>query len=162
MLDHVGVTEVAVVGYSMGAIVATRLVPMEPRARALVLGGIGGRLVSGMTLRRDLIAAALVAPAGAGIDDASARAFRHFAERSTNDLDALAAIIRVPRHGTAGALGDIRAPTLVVAGAGDVLAGSPQELAARIPHATAAVVPGDHLTAVGRPELTRAIVDFLA
>ncbi len=53
-------------------------------------------------------------------------------------------------------------PTLVVAGADDALAGSPEELAARIPNAVARVVPGDHLSAVGKPELTAAIVDFLS
>src|SRR4051794_40604827 len=41
VLDHVGVDAVDIVGYSMGAIVATRLVPLEPRTRSLVLGGIG-------------------------------------------------------------------------------------------------------------------------
>ena len=32
------------IGYSMGALVSTRLVPDEPRARSCVLGGIGGRV----------------------------------------------------------------------------------------------------------------------
>jgi pimeloyl-ACP methyl ester carboxylesterase len=161
LLDHLGVTAVDVVGYSMGAIVATRLVPMEPRTRRLVLGGIGGRLVSGPALRRDRIAAALEAPAGTEVADVSARAFRHFAERDGNDLEALAAIMRAPRHGAPGALGEIGVPALVVAGAGDALAGAPSELAAQLGDARAVVVPGDHLTAVGRPELTAAIVDFL-
>ncbi len=52
LLDHLGITAVDVVGYSMGAIVATRFVPTEPRVRSLVLGGIGGRLVSGRPLDR--------------------------------------------------------------------------------------------------------------
>src|SRR2546423_11092659 len=41
VLDHLGVEQVDVVGYSMGAMVAARLVPDEPRTRALVLGGVG-------------------------------------------------------------------------------------------------------------------------
>jgi pimeloyl-ACP methyl ester carboxylesterase len=162
VLDHLGVTVVDVVGYSMGAIVATRLVPAEPRTRRLVLGGIGGRLLSGRALRRDRIAAALAAAPGSKSDDASARAFRHFAERGGNDLDALAAIMRTPRHASSGKLADIHVPTLVAVGEGDTLAGDPAALAAAIPDARAVVVPGDHLTAVGRPELADAIVTFLS
>ncbi len=45
LLDLLAVTAVDVVGYSMGAIVSSRLVGGgEPRARSLVLGGVGGRL----------------------------------------------------------------------------------------------------------------------
>jgi pimeloyl-ACP methyl ester carboxylesterase len=162
LLDHLGVTHADVVGYSMGAMIASRLVPAEPRARSLVLGGIGGRLVSGRrALARDRIADALEARAGAKSDDPSARAFRRFAERRGNDLSALAAIQRAALHGTAGHLSDISVPTLVVAGVDDRLAGDPADLAARIPGATSAAVPGDHLSAVGRPELAQAITDFL-
>lgn len=162
LLDHLGVTHVDVVGYSMGAIVASRLAPAEPRARSLVLGGIGGRLVNGRRpLARDRIAAALEARAGMRSDDAAGRAFRRFAERRGNDLTALAAIQRAALHGTAGHLNEIGVRTLVVAGVDDRLAGDPAELAARIPGAVSAVVPGDHLSAVGRPELAQAITEFL-
>jgi pimeloyl-ACP methyl ester carboxylesterase len=162
VLDHLGITAADVVGYSMGAIVATRFVPTEPRVRSLVLGGIGGRLVSGRPLNRAAIAAALSASPGTEIGDLSARAFRRFAERSGNDLDALSAIQRVPRHAVAGPLEEIRVPTLVVAGADDRLAGPPDELAARLPNAIARTVPGNHLSAVAKPEFTAAIVEFLA
>ena len=53
-------------------------------------------------------------------------------------------------------------PTLVIAGDRDVLVGSPQDVADRIPGATARVVRGDHLTAVGDPAFRGAIVEFLA
>jgi pimeloyl-ACP methyl ester carboxylesterase len=162
LLDHVGVTTVDVVGYSMGALMASRLVPVEPRSRSLVLGGIGGRLVGRRGLDRPRIAAALEARAGTRINDPNARAFRVFAQRSGNDLRALAAVQRAAQHGASGVLAKIAVPTMVVAGANDRLAGSPQELAARITGAVGVVVPGDHLSAVGKPELTREIVGFLA
>ena len=44
VLDHLGVEEVDVVGYSMGSMVSARLVADEPRARSLILGGVGGTL----------------------------------------------------------------------------------------------------------------------
>ena len=44
LLDHLGLTQVDVVGYSMGSLVSARLVPLEPRAHSLILGGVGGRM----------------------------------------------------------------------------------------------------------------------
>ena len=163
LLDHLAVDAVDVVGYSMGSLVASRLIPVEPRARSLVLGGVGGRMTArGTSARRDRIAAALEARAGAQIEGRSARAFRRFAERSHNDLVALAAIQRAALKGQHADLDAIRVPTLVVAGIDDRLAGSPQELADKLPDAVAAAIPGNHLSAVMRPELARAILDFLA
>jgi pimeloyl-ACP methyl ester carboxylesterase len=89
------------------------------------------------------------------------RAFRRFAERNGNDLDALAAVQRAAAAGTPGDVRSIRVPTLCVAGVDDQLAGSPQALADKIPGAVAVVIPGNHLSAVGRP-LAEAIVEFLA
>jgi pimeloyl-ACP methyl ester carboxylesterase len=56
----------------------------------------------------------------------------------------------------------IEVPVLVAAGSEDERAGSADELAAVLPHATRVVVPGDHGSAVAAPELATAIVDFLA
>jgi pimeloyl-ACP methyl ester carboxylesterase len=163
LLDRLGVERVDVVGYSMGAIVASRLVPDEPRARSLVLGGVGERLARGRSAAdRSATADALIAPAGAPIADRGARLFRRFAERSGNDLVALSAIQRATLAGTPGDLGAITVPTLVVAGVDDRLAGAPDGLAARIPGAAARTIPGNHLTAVVRPELAHEIVAFLS
>jgi pimeloyl-ACP methyl ester carboxylesterase len=143
----------------MGSIVSTRLVPVEGRTRSLVLGGVGARRPRSREAR-DRIAASLEAPSGAVAGEGPAeRAFREFATRGGNDLAALAAVQRAtnPR----GDLRAIHVPTLVVAGEEDNLAGSPGELAEMIPGATAQVVPGNHLSAVGRPEFTTAITGFL-
>jgi pimeloyl-ACP methyl ester carboxylesterase len=162
LLDHLRVEACDVVGYSMGSIVSVRLVPVEPRARSLVLGGVGGRIRRASDgARRSRIADALEARDGAHMDQ-EGRDFRRFAERSGNDMRALVAIQRAGIVGAPGTLGAITVPTLVVAGADDRLAGSPQELADRIPGAIAEVVPGNHLSAVGKPELAKAIVGFLA
>src|SRR5689334_2913966 len=52
LLDHLAIDVVHVAGYSMGAMVSARLVSQEPRARSLVLGGVGGRLVEGRGVAR--------------------------------------------------------------------------------------------------------------
>jgi len=51
VLDHLGVTEVDVVGYSMGAMVAARLVSVDPRARSVVLGGVASNVCVEATAR---------------------------------------------------------------------------------------------------------------
>ena len=45
--DHLGLDDVLLVGYSMGAHLSLRLVPDEPRVKALVLLGIGDSATGG-------------------------------------------------------------------------------------------------------------------
>jgi pimeloyl-ACP methyl ester carboxylesterase len=163
LLDHLAVEEVDVVGYSMGAMTSARLVTREPRARSLVLGGVGGRLARGrMPVARGAIADALLADDPRTIENPGARAFRRFAERTGADRQALAALQHSPRAEVRTALREIAVPTLVLVGDGDTLAGDPGELAAAIPGARSQVVSGDHLNAVYDPAFREAIVDFLA
>src|SRR4029077_2495622 len=88
LLDHLGVTHVDIVGYSMGALVTTRIVPDEPRTRSCVLGGIGGRVKGGRGFsdeQRAEIAAALEADDPKAIDRPAWRAFRAFADSTAAD-----------------------------------------------------------------------------
>jgi pimeloyl-ACP methyl ester carboxylesterase len=59
------------------------------------------------------------------------------------------------------ALAQIGTPVLVLAGAEDNDNGSAEELAAALPAGQHATVPGNHMSAVTRPELGRAIAEFL-
>jgi pimeloyl-ACP methyl ester carboxylesterase len=164
LLDHLDVERVDVVGYSMGALVSTRLVPDEPRARSCVLGGIGGRVRGSRGFsdeRRALLAAALETDDAAGITDASARAFRAFADSTGADRLALAAIQRAATPIAKTRLDAINVPTMVIVGDKDELAGSPQELADRIPGAIARSIKGTHLGAVADPAFPAAIVEFI-
>ena len=164
LLDHLGVESVDVIGYSMGALVSARLVPDEPRARSCVLGGIGRRENRRNPLtpeRQARIADALEADASADVSDASARAFRAFADQTGADRQALAAFQRARTPITRSRLDEFRVPTLVIVGDGDTLAGSAQLLADRIPGATAKTITGTHLGAVLDPEFARSIVDFV-
>ena len=53
-------------------------------------------------------------------------------------------------------------PTLVLSGADDHDNGSAEALADLLPDATYVEVPGNHMSAVTRPDLGIAIADFLA
>ncbi len=163
VLDHLGVEEVDVVGYSMGAMVAARLVPVEPRTRALVLGGVGATVAPPRTGGRapEAIAAALLADDPSSIENASGKAFRQFADATGADRQALAALSRSSALRFEVRFDAITVPTLVVVGADDTLIRSPGELADRLPSARLVTVAGDHLGAPYDPAFARAIVDFL-
>lgn len=163
LLDHLGVDAVDVVGYSMGSFVAAALVPVEPRARSLVLGGVGaGVLDDGRSLRMGAVADGLEADDPSTIQNPTARAFRAFADSTGADRHALAAIQRAHHRHEQSRIGEIRVPTMVLVGDSDVLVGPPQPLADAIPGARVRIVSGDHLAAVADPAFTTAIVDFLA
>jgi pimeloyl-ACP methyl ester carboxylesterase len=164
LLDHLAIPRAALMGYSMGArIVAFAALSHPERVEALVLSGLAANLVKGVA-GGEAIARALEAPTVADVTDVSARAFRVFAEQTGSDRRALAACIRASRQTlTAEEVARIAAPTLVVAGDNDPIAGSAEELAALIPGAKAAVLPGrDHMTAVGDRGHKEAVVAFLA
>ena len=163
LLDHLGLARVDVMGYSMGARIAAYLAVNHPeRARALVLGGLGIRLVDGVGLP-DTIADALEAPSLADVSDPTGRVFRAFAEQTRSDLKALAACIRGSRQTLSREqVAAIAKPVLVAVGTKDPVAGSAQALAALIPGAQALDIPNrDHMLAVGDKVFKTSVVEFL-
>ncbi|HEY5217537.1 MAG TPA: alpha/beta fold hydrolase, partial [Pseudolabrys sp.] len=163
LLDRLGIARADVMGYSMGARIAAYLAVNHPaRVRALILGGLGIRLVDGVGLP-ETIADALEAPSLAETRDPTGRVFRAFAEQTKSDLKALAACMRgsrqtLSREQVAG----IRMPVLVAVGTKDTVAGSGPALAALIPGARALDIPDrDHMLAVGDKTFKTGVLDFL-
>jgi pimeloyl-ACP methyl ester carboxylesterase len=163
LLDHLGLARADVMGYSMGARIAAFLALAHPvRVRAVILGGLGIRLVDGVGLPES-IAEALEAPTLADVTDAQGRTFRAFAEQTKSDRRALAACIRGSRQTLSrDDVGRIAAPVLIGVGTKDTVAGSAHDLAALMPHARALDIPGrDHMLAVGDKVFKAGVVDFL-
>jgi pimeloyl-ACP methyl ester carboxylesterase len=164
LLDHLGIDRADVLGYSMGARIASFLTLRRPsRVRSLVIAGMGINLVRGMVGSGPL-ARALEVPSIDDVNNDTARSFRAFAEKTGSDLKALAACMRGPREKlSAEQLGTIKVPTLVAVGSADVIAGSGPELAALIPGARLLSIEGrDHMKAVGDPRFKQGVLDFLA
>ncbi len=182
LADHLGLERYMVVGYSMGGGTALKVAATEPRATRVVAAGVGargrgrprrepgrseaggseaGRSEADRPLDRGAISRAMTAGDAGSISDSAGRAFRAFAESTGADLAALAAVATATAAEDPPRLGDVKAPLLVVAGDDDDIAGDPYRLALAIPGARAAVVPGNHLSAVGTPEFSRQLVDFL-
>lgn len=151
LLDHLGIARVNVIGYSMGARIATFLALAHPeRVARVVFGGLGINMVRGMA-GTGPIARALEAASIEDVTNPTARTFRAFAEQTKSDLKALAACIRSARAPISAEMaGEIAAPVLVAVGETDVIGGSADELAALIPGARAYTIPDkDHNRAVG-------------
>jgi pimeloyl-ACP methyl ester carboxylesterase len=163
LLDHLGIERGDVLGYSMGARIATFLALKHPeRVRSVILAGAGINLVRGM-VGTGPIARALEAPRIEDVSNDTARSFRAFAEQTGSDLKALAACIRGPREKiTAEDLATIKLPVLIVTGSEDVIAGSGKELASLIPAAQFLDILGrDHMRAVGDARFKQGVLDFL-
>jgi pimeloyl-ACP methyl ester carboxylesterase len=164
LLAHLGIERADVMGYSMGARIASLLALAEPDlVRSLVLGGLGDRLVRDGGLP-EAIAEAMEAPSLDSLADPTQRMFRAFAEQTKSDLAALAACARGFRRAVAPEEASrIAQPTLVAVGERDQLAGDPAKLVALLPRAQALLIPGrDHNLAVGDKAFKAGALDFLA
>jgi pimeloyl-ACP methyl ester carboxylesterase len=163
LLDRLAIGRVDVMGYSMGARIATVLALDDAqRVRSLVIGGMGAKLVSGLGGEDDIVAA-LEAPPGEVSPDPVARGYRTFAERTLSDLRALAACMRAEHEPiSAERLMAIGVPVLVAVGTKDDRVGSAADLAALIPGAQVLDIVGrDHMLATGDRHFKTGVLDFL-
>ncbi|MDO9415396.1 alpha/beta fold hydrolase [Pararhizobium sp.] len=164
LLDHLGIPEAHVMGYSMGARISAFLALRHPeRVRSLVLGGLGIGMVTGVG-DWDPIADALLAPSLDEVTHERGRMFRAFADQTKSDRLALAACISTSRDLiSVDDIGRIDVPVLIGVGTKDDIAGSGQELAALMQDARAIDIPGrDHMLAVGDRVFKKAALEFLA
>jgi pimeloyl-ACP methyl ester carboxylesterase len=165
LMDHLGIDKADLIGYSMGGYISATLLGNYPqRFNSVVLAGIGNAVLAGWPRERtQAIAAAMSGERVEGEQAEVAKGFRAFAQASGNDLEALAAMQRGGRSGIDSAkFASCELPVLVLVGDKDALVGSGERLAATFPRGEHVTVPGDHLSAVGAPELRQALLDWLA
>jgi pimeloyl-ACP methyl ester carboxylesterase len=163
LLDHLHIQKAVVMGYSMGARIASFVARDYPdRVAVLILGGLGDRLLQPAGLPSG-IAEALEAPSADSVRDSMGRMFRSFAEQTRSDLKALAACIRGSRqHLTEAEAGAIICPVLVAVGTMDLVSGNGQNLARYFPHGEFfEILRRDHNQAVGDRTHRAAVLEFL-
>jgi pimeloyl-ACP methyl ester carboxylesterase len=163
LMDRLAIDRADVMGYSMGARITAFLALAHPgRVRSAIFGGLGANMVRPMA-GTGPIAKALEAASIDEVQNATARTFRAFAEKTGGDLRALAACIRSSREPiTRDMVARIGCPVLVAAGTEDVIGGLAEELASLIPGAQALPIPGrDHMLAVGDKVYKEGVLAFL-
>jgi pimeloyl-ACP methyl ester carboxylesterase len=168
LLDHLGLTRVDLIGYSMGSHVSLAVAASHGgRIGNLILGGVGARMVTAdprpitgtMTMGE-----AMRSDDPDAITDRTLRGFRQFADNQGEDRLALAACGEGRGDGAAdpGDFLRLTMPVLVATGARDEIAGDPHVLADAIPGARAVAIPAcDHFSAIPHALFKAAVFDFL-
>jgi pimeloyl-ACP methyl ester carboxylesterase len=162
LLDHLGLDDYDLGGYSLGARIVVRMLVRGATPRRAVVGGQGLREVigvgggAGSFLRRALAGSETFEPDSP--EERAARRLRSSGEDPVALLHVLDSVVATPVE----PLGRIQVPTLVAVGSDDERVRSADQLVAALPRGVRAVVPGDHRTAAAAPEFVAAIVDFLA
>jgi len=163
LLDHLDIKRADVIGYSMGARIATFLAEAHSdRLGRLVLGGTGENLIEGSSIPSG-VAEAMEAASVEVLVDPVQKMFRQFAEATKSDLKALAACGRGARYKFSEAeLAGIDLPVLIAVGTEDAIAGDPKRLGTLFRNAHMLEIPGrDHNRAVGDLVFKRGSLAFL-
>lgn len=153
-------TDFVLGGYSLGARTTVRLLARGLRPRAAILAGMGLMGITGGTERGKwfirMIEGRGTWPRGTGEFAAET-----FMKASVRDPDAIVHLLKGQQSTPVETLEALTLPTLVVCGEEDQDNGSAPELSAVLPTGIYAEIPGNHMSAVTRPELGAAMLGFL-
>ena len=162
LVAHLGLNDFDLGGFSLGSRVTIEGVIAGLNPRRTVLGGTGVEVLTNWKRRCGFFLDAIerfdTAPRG----DPHWLAIQ-FMRTMKVDRDAAALLLKsMADHENADALlTAFTMPTLVVCGSEDQDNGSAADLAALLPNAQFAEIPGTHMSSVTRPELGEAIARFL-
>lgn len=160
VVQQLGLTDYDLVGYSLGGRTSARMMVRGARPRRAVLGGMGAAGIMAAGVRAEMFRDSIL-NGEAAKDPRAGRYIQALIRQRGLSVDAMLGVLDSFAPTTEADLRAIPVPTLVVSGDKDEDNGSPEELAALLPHGRALRIEGDHLTAVSRP-LGQAIVDFLS
>jgi len=158
LLDHLALGATDLVSYSLGSYVALRVLQLDRRIRAAVLGGVGGDVLDH---RRPDPSLFPVAPDRATATAWMDRYFPYLGDRIHRGVADPQALVEVQR---AGCIPDdkdfnmVTAAVLLLIGSRD---DDPQPLAAAMPRAQVQTLDADHATTMDHPNFTTSIVSFL-
>jgi pimeloyl-ACP methyl ester carboxylesterase len=161
LIAHLDLSDYDLGGYSLGARTSARMAILGARPRRLVIAGMGlrGMLETG---RRSGHFRKVLTGMGTHVRGSDEWLAEAFLKTTGGDPQALLPLLGSFVDSSEAELRGIVMPTLVLSGAQDQDNGPPQELAELLPNARFVEVPGNHMNAVTKPELGRAIADFLS
>jgi pimeloyl-ACP methyl ester carboxylesterase len=161
LIAHLGLADYDLGGYSLGARPAVRRAILGAKPRRLVVSGMGLRGLLDTGRRKDHFRHVLEGM-GAHKRGSPEWLAEAFLKTTGADPEAMLPLLDSFVDSTEAELRRIEAPTLILSGADDRDNGSAEEVARLLRNARYVEVPGNHMSAVTKPELGRAIADFLA
>ena len=161
LIAHLRLSDYDLGGYSLGARTAVRLVAKGARPRRLIISGMGLTGLTDTRARGDHFKR-ILSELGTHERGSPEWLAEAFLKTTGGDPQALLPLLDSFVDTTEAELRAISVPTLVLQGIDDHDNGEAEQVAALIPHATFAEVPGNHMSAVMKPELGRAMAAFLA
>jgi pimeloyl-ACP methyl ester carboxylesterase len=161
LVAHLGLADYDLGGYSLGARTSARMVILGARPRRLIVSGMGLRGMLDVHRRaghfRDILTGMGTHKRGSPQWLAEA-----FLKTTGGDPQAMLPLLGSFVDSSEEELRSIAMPVLVLSGAEDDDNGPAEALADLLPQGRYVEVPGNHMSAVTRPELGRAMADFLA
>jgi pimeloyl-ACP methyl ester carboxylesterase len=159
LLQALGVGGYDLVGYSMGSLVAVRMLVRGARPGRAVLGGVGDARVEGVTARDEMFRDA--AAHGAAATTEGARRMAQMLAKGGMKGPAILGVLDSLGRTPAAELKRLTTPVLVVCGDQDDENGSAEGLAAALGNAKAVRVPGAHGTTPQTDAFQDAVIGFL-
>lgn len=161
LVEQLGLEEFDLGGFSLGARTTVEAVGRGLRPGKAFLAGMGLEGLKGWKRRKRFFLEAIE------LFDSADRGDPHWLAiqfMKTMDVDREAAALLLESFADAKDewLNAFSMPTLVVCGSEDKDNGSPEDLAAALPHGSYREVPGTHMSSVTKPEFGEAIATFLA
>ena len=161
LIAHLGLTDYDLVGYSLGARTASRMLATDATPRRVVFSGMG---LEGLTDtgRRAGHFRHVLTNIGQHERGSGAWMAEQFLRTTGGDAVALLGVIDTFADTPIATIHRFDLPAGVVCGAEDTDNGSAPALAQALPQGRYVEVPGGHMSAVVKPELGLAIAEFLA
>jgi len=160
LIAHLGLIDYDLVGYSLGARTAVRMLVRGARPKRVALGGMGDSGIMQAGARAAMFEDSIRNGENAA-DPRAGKIIQARIRQGGFKPEALLGVLASFVPTTEADLKALDLPILAVSGEKDEDNGSPERLAALLPQGVAKRVPGDHLGAVAEPALAEAIVQFL-
>ncbi|MGH6658305.1 MAG: alpha/beta fold hydrolase, partial [Sphingomicrobium sp.] len=160
LIGHLGLKDFDLGGFSLGARTVVEAVGEGLRPGKAILAGMGLDGLLNWDRRQRFFVEAIAAFDTAARGDPRWLAIQFM---KTMKVDREAARLVLESFGDAPRdwLAAFTMPTLVLIGSEDEDNGSARDLAAALPNARYAEIPGTHMSCVTKPDMGRAIADFL-
>lgn len=161
LVEHLGLEDYDLGGYSLGARTTVRMLANGATPAKVVLSGMGLPGILHTAGRAEHFRHVLT-NLGSFERGSPEWMTEAFLKTTGGDPVALLNILNTFVDTSEAELARMTQPIVVICGAEDDDNGAPQALADALPNAHYVEVPGNHMSAVVKPELGKAIADFLA